>query len=331
MVDFLAVEGEGQLGLPFAIYPSFIVYNKDLFDEAGLPYPPTAYGEPYIDAEGVEHEWNMDTIRMLGMLLTVDANGNDATSPDFDSTQIVQFGFQNQFTDPRGIGTFFGPGNLVDADGNAQVPDNWRAAWKWVYDGMWTDWFIPNGAYGAAEFLQGGGGPFSSGNMGMIHIHSWFVAPWGLGNIPNWDLAPTPSYNGVTTAKMHADTFGILQGAANPDAAWEVLKYMSSAEHATELLMVYGGMPARFSLQGDYFATYSEANFPGMEINWQIIVDSMVYADNPNHESWMPAFQETTDRYNEFWNYLANTPDLDVEAEIELLIADMQAIFDAAE
>ena len=53
------------------------------------------------------------------------------------------------------------------------------------------------------------------------------------------------------------------------------------------------------------------------------------YADNPNHESWMPSFLETTDRYNEFWNFLANTPDADVDAEIETLREDLQGIFDA--
>ena len=31
-------------GLPFASYPSAIFYNTDLFDEAGLPYPPAEYG-----------------------------------------------------------------------------------------------------------------------------------------------------------------------------------------------------------------------------------------------------------------------------------------------
>jgi len=116
----------------------------------------------------------------------------------------------------------------------------------------------------------------------------------------------------------------------NPEAAFEVLTYMLSAENANDLLTIYGGMPARLSLQGDYFDIYTETNFPGQEINWQVVVDSMAYADNPNHESWMPSFQETTDRYNEFWNKLGNTPDLDVDAEIEALIEDLQGIFDAA-
>jgi multiple sugar transport system substrate-binding protein len=105
----------------------------------------------------------------------------------------------------------------------------------------------------------------------------------------NWQLAATPSYNGVVTSKMHADTFGILKGSKNPDAAFEVLTYMLSPEVAPKLLNIYGGMPARLSLQGDYFATYGETNFPGKDINWDVVVDSMAYADNPNHEATCPA------------------------------------------
>ncbi|MCA9942175.1 MAG: extracellular solute-binding protein [Anaerolineales bacterium] len=332
MVEFYQVKEEGQLGIPFGIFPSFIIYNQDLFDEGGFPYPPTEYGAPYVDENGEEHEWNMETLRELSMKLTVDANGNDATMDEFDPENIVQFGFQNQWTDPRGIGTFFGAGSLVDDAGNAQVPQEWVDAWKWTYDGWWDSWFVPNGPYGGADFLQGAGGPFSSGNLAMIHMHMWYVAPWALGDVPfSWAFAATPSYNGVVTSKMHADTFGILKGSENPEAAFQVLTYMLSAENVTDLTTIYGAMPARLSLQGDYFDTYTETNFPGQEINWQVVVDSIAYADNPNHESWMPSFQETTDRYNEFWNYLANTPDVDVDAEIETLITDLQAIFDAAE
>lgn len=332
LVKFYQVKEEGQLGIPFAIFPSFIIYNKDLFDEAGLPYPPATHGAPWVDENGVEREWNIETLTELAKKLTVDVNGNDATSPDFDPTKIVQFGWMNQWTDPRGIGTFFGPGSLVDENGNAQIPDNWKAAWKWTYDGWWKDWFIPNGPYGGADFLQGPGGPFSSGNLAMIHIHMWYVAPWALGNVDfDWNLAATPSYNGTITAKMHADTFGLLKGCPYPDAAFEVLSYMLSAEHVNELLTIYGGMPARLSLQDNYFAQYNQTSFPNKtDINWDVVVEAMAYADNPNHESWMPSFQETTDRYNEFWNYLANTPDADFEAEVAKLKADLQKIFDAA-
>jgi multiple sugar transport system substrate-binding protein len=39
-VNFYNTGGEGQLGIPFGIYPSVMYYYKPLFDEAGLNYPP---------------------------------------------------------------------------------------------------------------------------------------------------------------------------------------------------------------------------------------------------------------------------------------------------
>lgn len=333
LVEFYQVKEQGQLGLPFGIFPSFVLYNVDLFDEAGLNYPPAAYGEKYVMPDGSSVDWDMDTVKEVSMLLTVDANGNDATSPDFDETQIVQFGWMNQWTDPRGIGTMFGAGDLLADDGKtAEIPEAWQEAFKWTYDGWWDSWFIPNGAYGGADFLQSGGGPFGSGNMGMIHIHTWYVAPWALDGSFDWNLAATPSYNGEVTAKLHADTFCIPKGSKNPDAAFEVLTYLLSPETAPKLLNVYGGMPARLTLQDTYFDGYTATNFSNKtDINWDVVAASMAYADNPNHESYMPSFQETTDKYNEFWNKWANTPDLDLDAEIAALRDALQVIFDAAE
>ena len=82
-VEFYQVEGQGQVGLPFAIFPSMLFYQRSMFDEAGLEYPPQAYGEPYV-LDGEEVEWNFDTLREVAKRLTVDINGNDATSADFD-------------------------------------------------------------------------------------------------------------------------------------------------------------------------------------------------------------------------------------------------------
>jgi multiple sugar transport system substrate-binding protein len=331
LVEFYQVPDEGQLGLPFAIYPSFMIYNVDLFDEAGLPYPPSEYGMPYVDENGNELEWNLETITELAKKLTVDANGNDATMEGFDKDNVVQFGFFNQDTDARGMGTFFGAGSLVDADGNAQVPAEWQEAWTWRYDAMWGETpFTPNGPYSGAEFMQPSF--LASGNGAMILNHLWYVAPWALGGVTfDWNLAAVPSVNGVTTAKMHADTFGILEGCPTPDEAWEVLKYMISAEHATELLTIYGGMPARISLQDAFFPLYNETNFPDKDdINWDVVVAGMSYVDNPNHESYVPSFRESGDRYNEFWNLMQQEGDLDLDAEIATLIEDLQRIYDAS-
>ena len=71
-VDFYNVAGQGQIGLPFGAYPSFIYYNRALFDEAGLAYPPHKVGEKYKMPDGTEKDWDIDTMSQVAMLLTLD-------------------------------------------------------------------------------------------------------------------------------------------------------------------------------------------------------------------------------------------------------------------
>ncbi len=327
LIDFYQVKGEGQLGLPFAVYPSFVYVNKDLFDEAGLPYPPTHYGDPYIDENGDEHEWNLETLRDLGMKLTVDANGNDATSPDFDPENIVQFGYGGQWTDMRGRLTLFGASNLIDDDGNASLSDSWREGIQWYHDGIWVDHYQPSAAYGASDILNAGNW-FSSGNIAMDHIHTWY-APGNLAEAKfQWGAAVLPSYEGTATAKLHADTFGILKSGKQQEAAFRVLQWMLT-DKAAELAQFYGGMPARSSLQDTYFDNLT-TQFPGQDIDWAPVTEGLSHPDNPNHETGLPSSLESIDRYTIFWQELENNPDMDIDAQIESLLKDLQGIYDAA-
>ena len=135
-VEFWREEDGTLTALPFGVFPSFIWYNTALFDEAGLEYPPQEYGEPYADGD----PWDYDKVQELARVLTVDANGNDATNPAFDPNNVVQWGFHNQFNDDaRAQGTMFGPGSFAADDGSAQIPEQWLAAWQWYHDMIWVD------------------------------------------------------------------------------------------------------------------------------------------------------------------------------------------------
>ncbi len=59
-----------------------LYYNKDMFDAAGVPYPPA----------NAENAWNWDEFVNAAKLLTLDANGNNAKSSQFNSNNIVQYG-----------------------------------------------------------------------------------------------------------------------------------------------------------------------------------------------------------------------------------------------
>ncbi len=318
------VGGDGQTGLPFAIFPSMLFYQRDMFDEAGLAYPPHTVGEKYVWPDGTEEEWTYDTMRKLALILTVDANGVDATQEGFDSAAIVQYGYEPQYQDPRAIGAYFGAGSLVADDGKtAQIPPHWAAAWNYVYDGIWTDHFIPNQAVReSAEF--GTGNPFNSGKVAMALTHLWYTCcVTDAGG--NWDIAVVPSYEGNITANFNADTFRILKATQHPDEAFEVLTYLLG-DASLELLGLYGGMPARTADQEAFFAGLDE-KFP-QEVDWQVAVDMIPYADNPNFEGYMPSYNEAFDRVNTFLTLMTTTEGLDMDKEIETLKTDLQTIFD---
>jgi multiple sugar transport system substrate-binding protein len=321
-VAFYNSEGR-QLGLPLGTFPSMIFYRPELFDEAGLNYPPAAYGETYVWDDGTEVEWTVDVLRELGLILTVDANGNDATSEEFDPENIIQWGFNFQwYGDGRQIPNMWGADRLWNPETNeAYVSEEWRTGFEWWYNGMWVDHFIPNAAQEGSDLL-GAGNTFNSGNLAMAQSHLWYT-----GSIEGtaWNIAPIPSHNGVTTVRLHADTFRIYGGTQNPVEAFEVLTYLVG-DASLDLLAAYGGMPARIDDQEAFFAGLDET-FP-QGVNWDVARDGLLYADTPSHEEWFPNYLRGRDRVSQFSTLLNSTPGLDIPAEIDRLVSDLQIMFD---
>ena len=96
----------GQVGIPFAIYPSFIYYNKDLFKEAGVPEPPHKVGEQY-DGK----DWTWETLTELAKKLTVDKAGNDATSAHVRQGRHRAVGLLHAVDRPARVGHPVRPGH----------------------------------------------------------------------------------------------------------------------------------------------------------------------------------------------------------------------------
>lgn len=316
-VDFWREGDAGLLGLPFGVYPSFIYYNRDLFDEAGLEYPPHEWGADYADGR----PWNIETLTDLAKILTVDANGNDATSPDFDGESVEQWGWYQQWTDARGQASLFGADSFLGEDGqSAVIPDSWSSFFTWYYDGIWNQHFIPSAAQANSDILNSGN-VFPSGRVGMSYVHLWYLA--SAGDV-DWDIAAAPSYDGQITAKLHADTFRIMKDSEHSQEAFEVISYLIG-EGAPELLQVYGAMPARKSLQESYFEELDAVYTQG--VDWQVAIDGLAYPDVPSHEGWMPNFIQADDRIQAWTTLYQGTEGLDIAAELELLRSDLDAIF----
>jgi multiple sugar transport system substrate-binding protein len=314
-------EPDGLMGLPLATFPSILYFNRDLFDEAGLEYPPQEFGAPYV-LDGEEVEWNWETLAEVAKFLTVDANGYDASEAEFDPDNIVQFGYINQWNDARNEMSIFGAHDMYDADtGEFSLPENFREATHWVYNAVWNEHFIPNSVYEGSELLQGGGGAFSSGNVAMARTHLWYTCC--LGDQQNWDLAYLPTYQGNYLSTLHADTFRVLSSTRNPEETFLALTYLVG-EGSLQLLNVYGGMPAREDDRDAFFAGLDERYPQG--VDWSIAMESLNYPDIPNHESWFPNYNQGQTRFGDFQSLLKSNPDIDVDAELDRLEADLQQL-----
>ena len=329
LVDFFKIGVDGAtIGVPFATYPSMLWYNKALFDEADIPYPPSKVGEQY---EG--KPWDMDAVRDIAMKLTVDANGNDATSPDFDAENIVQWGFDVQWGDnsPLAETALFGPGSFVGTDRKtAQIPDSVRTGEKWFNDGVWTDHFIPNANQINSDLLAKGN-EFQSGNLAMNQTHSWYaccVNPAAPAEpiVKDFGWAVTPAYNGTITSKLHADTFSLLKSTKDPALAFKAL---SALANSGELLTVYGAFPADPALQQAFFDTVN-ATSPNVTLDWTVPQAMLGYPDIPNHQAWVPDYAKSKAAWQAFQNKYRTTAGLDIDAELDALQTELQGIFDAA-
>jgi multiple sugar transport system substrate-binding protein len=328
-------------GLPYAVYPSFIMYNKILFDEAKLSYPPQKVGDKYKMPDGSMVDWSWDTVRKIAMILSVDKNGKDATQAGFDPKNQTQFGFEGQWIanngDGRRWGSMFGTGSFVAADGKtAQFPDTFKAAWAWYYNGIWTDHFIANATQEASTLLAAGNAP-STGRVGMTNMFLWYDccmspdATKANAGLKKWDIAVMPTYNGTTTAPTDLDTFSITKGSADPQDAMTALMYIAGRADLTAL---YGGIPYigdQLAYIHKYVDVMLKPQFPtNGPVNWQVAIDMEKYAPVTHHEAAFPNYVKGMADYTKIFSTLPTTSGLDMNAIYTQVTAALQADFDSA-
>jgi multiple sugar transport system substrate-binding protein len=155
----------------------------------------------------------------------------------------------------------------------------------------------------------------------MKQTHLWYTC---CVEDSEWNAAALPSYDGQVTIRLHADTFRILNTSDNPEEAFEVLTYLVDS---LDLLVVYGGMPAIPEYQPAFFAALDEKYPQG--VNWDIAIKGLNYPDIPSHEEWLPNNTVAVDRADQLWNLLETESGLDVDAEIDSLLADLDVIYNS--
>ena len=90
-------------------------YNKELFDKAGVPYPPAT----------LEDAWSWDEFIAVAKQMTFDVNGLHPGDPGFDKDNIEQYGcYVNQYTWQLEVWALSNGGRWFSEDGKSIVFDD---------------------------------------------------------------------------------------------------------------------------------------------------------------------------------------------------------------
>jgi multiple sugar transport system substrate-binding protein len=328
--------GAGQVSLPFAVYPAAIYYNPAMFDEAGLAYPPQKYGEKYRLPDGSEVDWNWDTFTQIARLLTIDINGRNSTEPGFDRTHITQFGYSPMWQNLNAVAAYkTGTTRIYKGDVTggyrSTMPDNWKAAFKWYYDGMWgAQPFMADGAYNdMIEYGYGNG--FNAGKAAMTLNRSWYVCCLGdmARTAKGFQLGIQPmGADGLVHGHIETDTFHIWKGTQHPVETFQVLAYLIT-KGGEKLLPVYGAMSA-LSPQSNYFLAQKSRDFPFVsQASWNVLVQGLSSPDSASAEQPQPNWIEAYTREQSFLDRMIHTsPDtFNFDQEFQQLKDDLTIIY----
>ena len=169
-----------QIYYPTSYGTDLFFYNKDLFDSAGVAYPPHQYNTPYADGD----PWDMQKLEEIAMLLTLDRAGRNANDPEFNATQIEQYGFHWVWNNGIGFIQAFGPPSIVDGEGNVSIPRCMREGYHWSHEGIWEKHFIPSDYVFDYEMDNN---PIGSGKCAMVLTGAYYADD--LDSTINWDIA----------------------------------------------------------------------------------------------------------------------------------------------
>jgi multiple sugar transport system substrate-binding protein len=145
----------------------------------------------------------------------------------------------------------------------------------------------------------------------------------------DWDITPTPSYEGTISNDLNADTFRISAGSKHPKEAFKFMTYLLG-DASAKLVAIYGGMPAREGDQDAFFATLDAKFTQG--VNWDIAKASYANASSPSAEAYIPNYLKAREYlYSDFTPKLTKAAMNVSDYVTNTFLPALQAIADEAE
>lgn len=226
--DIYNVHGH-QYGLPqLTCYGSMMVYNKDLFDKAGLKHPP-------IDWE--DKSWNIDALLQNAQKLTKNYGAPDATYGVsvalWDLMTSLSYLWGGDSWVPEHYTNFIAQKTNFAWEGNI-------AAHQWRQDLIYKYKVHPDPSIdqGLNQFAN----PFKTGKIGQVLDGGWQY--WTTSDITDFKVgvAPVP-WSKANKTIIFDDQWIMGRWAKNKDGAWAVMRVLTSVDATTKYSAVSGTPP----------------------------------------------------------------------------------------
>lgn len=210
LLDIYKINGKNY-GIPLVSNATYLYYNKDLFDAAGLPYPTTDWDD---------QSWNFDAMLETAQKLSHDVG--DARKQVFGyssalSANAMTWLFGGDLFKPEaytsgvmGEPDLMKPVNIEALQFNADLINKYKVS--------------PNAETVAASAQLGD--PFLTGKVGM-----YISGGWGLGSYKQadfkWGVAAVPYHEGRKVT-LYVDPWSISATSKHPDEAWEFFRHLAN-------------------------------------------------------------------------------------------------------
>lgn len=217
----LSFDGE-VFAFGYDLGPHILIYNQDLFDEKGVPYP------------SADEPMTWDQFRETAIALT------DADQGHYGFTLPPTF-------DPVVPWLWSAGGHYMNADASECTLDSPEslAALNFLYGLITEDAAVaPLTDLANPNFHRE---TFNTGTVGMQQDGPWQFVNTREEATFNWDVAPLPSGEAGSVTTVAGSGFGISNTTEHPEAAWQALKVITSTESLEKVARAGRGYPARQS------------------------------------------------------------------------------------
>lgn len=245
-----AVTREGKLwALPLAHMPTIVFYNADLFEEAGVDLPPTDWDDT---------SWTTDE-----MLLRARAIAKDTDDPTkaiygmvFGSGQLGVFSWLwgvDPFNDKGGPEFTEAYKTGIVTEVHYDSP-KFAEFIQWVHDLTYVEKVTPRPS-DIDAIRQTVGWPMMSGRIAMYINGAWaFTNFQDVKPSWKWGAAAMPyGPAGVDTTPLFNDSWMLGAGAKEPEAGFQLLKYLALENGAKLYAEITGFFPANKENYGIFF------------------------------------------------------------------------------